>query len=220
MAKAAGGVSRRSNSANPLGPQARLSPDGLAEVERFYRAAGQPAYVRLPSMLNPSVDRGLAEAGWVCEGETVTLVGPLAAPPAQADVECSPLPSAQWLAASNLINGRSAASGAAFAAVLARLEAPSAFAAVREGGVIGALGYGVVHDGWLCLEAVATAADLRGRGLAGQAVSALMAWAKAQGAYNVCLQTQVENLSAQALYRRLGVERELYRYHYRRKPAP
>jgi len=88
---------------------------------------------------------------------------------------------------------------------------------VRDGDAIGALGYGVVHGGWLCLEAVATAAELRGRGLAGRVVSALMAWAKDQGAQCVCLQTQAENLSAQALYHRLGLGRELYRYHYRRK---
>ena len=32
------------------------------------------------------------------------------------------------------------------------------------------------------------------------------------------LQTQVENVSARAVYRRLGLKRELYRYHYRRAP--
>ena len=38
------------------------------------------------------------------------------------------------------------------------------------------------------------------------------------GARAAGLQVQADNASAQALYRRLGLGRELYRYHYRRGP--
>jgi ribosomal protein S18 acetylase RimI-like enzyme len=76
-----------------------------------------------------------------------------------------------------------------------------------------------MHGGWLCVEAVATDAAWRGRGLAGQAVEALMAWGAARGALAAGLQVQADNVAAQALYRRLGFARELYRYHYRRGPV-
>jgi GNAT superfamily N-acetyltransferase len=218
MVKRADGVSRRSNSANPLGPDARLESSTMAAIQALYRAAGRPAYVRIPSVLGPGVDAGLEHAGWSFEGESVTLIGPLdgAGP---SDAELRPSPSLEWLAASHQINGRQAALGAAFDAVLGRLQAPPAFAAVRREDRIVAVGYGVLHGGWLCIEAVGTEEGWRGQGLAGQAVSALMEWAAGQGAQGACLQTQADNHAAQALYRRLGIDRELYRYHYRRGPG-
>jgi ribosomal protein S18 acetylase RimI-like enzyme len=218
MVKRADGVSRRSNSANPLGPDARLDSGAMAAIQALYRAAGRPAYVRIPSMLDAGVDAGLEHAGWSFEGESVTLIGPLdgAGP---GDAELWPSPSLEWLAASHALNGREPALAAAFDAVLGRLQAPAAFAAVRRQDRIVALGYGVLHDGWLCIEAVAADVAWRGQGLAGQAVSTLMEWAAGQGAQGACLQTQADNHAAQTLYRRLGLGRELYRYHYRRGPA-
>jgi ribosomal protein S18 acetylase RimI-like enzyme len=218
VVKRADGVSRRSNSANPLGPDARLDSGGMATIQALYRTAGRPAYVRIPSVLDPGVDAGLEHAGWSFEGESVTLIGPLdgAGP---ADAELRPSPSLEWLAASHRINGREAALGVAFDSVLRRLQAPAVFAAVRRQDQIVALAYGALHGGWLSIEAVGADAAWRGQGLAGQAVSALMEWAAGQGADGACLQTQADNHPAQALYRRLGISRELYRYHYRRAPG-
>jgi GNAT superfamily N-acetyltransferase len=216
--KRANGVSRRSNSANPLGSDSRLDSPATAAIQAIYRTAGRPAYVRIPSVLDPGVDAALEHAGWSFEGESVTLIGPLdGAGPSSA--ELTPSPSLEWLAASHAVNGREPALAAAFDAVLRRLKAPAAFAAVRREDRIVAQGYGVQHDGWLCIEAVGADAAWRGQGLAGQAVSALMEWAAGQGAEAACLQTEAYNRPAQALYLRLGLGRELYRYHYRRGPA-
>jgi ribosomal protein S18 acetylase RimI-like enzyme len=218
MVKRADGVSRRSNSANPLGPEARLDSAALAAIQAIYRAAERPTYVRIPSVLDPAIDAGLEHAGWSFEGESITLIGPLGGA-GPGDAELWPSPSLEWLAASHALNGREPALAAAFDAVLGRLQAPAAFAAVRREDRIVALGYGALHDGWLCIEAVAADAAWRGQGLAGQAVSALMQWAAGRGAEGACLQTQADNSPAQALYRRLGLGRELYRYHYRRGPG-
>jgi RimJ/RimL family protein N-acetyltransferase len=218
MVKRANGVSRRSNSANPLGPDARLDSSATAAIQAIYRAAGRPAYVRIPSMLDSGVDAGLEHAGWSFEGESITLIGPLDGAGA-SDAELWPSPSLEWLAASHEINGREAPLTEAFDAVLRRLQAPAVFTAVRRQDRIVALAYGVLHRGWLCVEAVGTGAPWRGQGLAAQAVSALMGWAAGQGAQGVCLQTEAHNHAAQALYRRLGIGRELHRYHYRRGPG-
>jgi len=207
------GVSRRSNSANPAGAHARLTETGIERIEAIYAKLGQPAYVRLPSLLGDEPDRRLEARGYAAEGQTLTLIGPLP-DEAPADVELSSLPSPEWLAAQNRINGREGERATVFDAVLAQVDAPAAYAAVRREGRIVSAAYAAASDGWLCLEAVATDPDWRGQGLAGRTVGALMAWGAGQGARAAGLQVQADNAPAQALYRRLGLQRELYRYHY------
>jgi GNAT superfamily N-acetyltransferase len=172
--------------------------------------------VRLPSVLGEDPDRLLETHGYTAEGSSLTLIGPALAQ-AHGDVDLSPIASPAWLSALNRINGREDDKAAVFDAVLAAIDAPAAYAEVTREGQIVAGAYAVVFDGWLCLEAVATDPAWRGRGLAGQVVSTLMAWGAAQGARAAGLQVQADNAPALKLYRRLGFERELYRYHYRRR---
>ena len=218
LCKSAPGVSRRSNSANPTGAHARLTEPGIERIETVYSRLGQPTYVRLPSLLDEEPDRRLEASGYAAEGESLTLVGPLQTDAPAAEVELLSLPSPEWLAALNGINGRDAEQARVFDAVLAAIDVPAAYVAVRREGRIVSGGYAAASDGWLCLEAIATDPDWRGRGLAGEAVGALMAWGARSGARAAGLQTQADNASAQALYRRLGLDRELYRYHYRKGP--
>lgn len=217
MGKGGTGVSRRANSANPTGAHARLTARTLEAIETVYAKWDQPAYVRLPSLLGDEADRLLHASGYGAEGESLTLVGPAEAK-AHGDVELLVLPSPEWLEAVNRMNGREGEAARAFDEVLALIEAPAAYAAVRREGRIVAGAYAAAVEGWLCLEAVVTDPAWRGRGLAGEVVSALIGWGRGQGARAVGLQTQADNQAAQALYRRLGLDRELYRYHYRRAP--
>lgn len=166
-------------------------------------------------MLGEEPDRLLEARGWAAEGDTLTLIGPLEGPVPASEVELSILPSPEWLEALNHINGREGERAAVFDAVLALIDVPAAYAAVRREGRIVSGGYAAASDGWLCLEAVATDPQWRGQGLAGEMIAALMAWGTQQGARAVGLQVQADNAAAQALYRRLGLAHELYRYHYR-----
>ncbi|MGZ3276178.1 MAG: GNAT family N-acetyltransferase [Caulobacteraceae bacterium] len=218
LCKSAPGVSRRSNSANPAGAHARLTEAGIERIEAVYARLGQPTYVRLPSLVGVEPDSRLAARGYGAEGHSLTLVGPLPAEAPADEVELSSAPSPEWLAVLNRINGREGETAKVFDSVLAGIDVPAAFGAVRREGRIVSAAYAAASDGWLCLEAVATDSDWRGRGLAGQTVAALMAWGAKQGARAAGLQVQADNAAAQALYRRLGLGRELYRYHYRKAP--
>ncbi len=98
------GVSRRANSANPSGAHARLTEAGIARIEAVYAKLGQPTYVRLPSLIGEDADRLLEARGYAAEGNTVTLIGPAEAR-AHGEAELTVLPSPEWLAALNRING-------------------------------------------------------------------------------------------------------------------
>jgi GNAT superfamily N-acetyltransferase len=218
LCKSAPGVSRRANSANPAGAHARLTGAGIERIEGVCAKLDQTTYVRLPSMLEGDADALLAARGYTAEGRSLTLAGPLDAKPPAEEVEVSSLPSPEWLLAQNRINGRQGETAEVFDSVLAGIDVPAAFAAVRREGRIVSAAYAAANDGWLCLEAVATDPEWRGHGLAGLTVAALMAWGSKQGARATGLQVQADNASARALYRRLGLGRELYRYHYRKAP--
>ena len=220
LCKSAPGVSRRANSANPSGAHAALTGAVIERIEAVYDKLGQPTFVRLPSLLDPGGDRLLQARGYESEGGTLTLVAAPDAEGSGADdgaVELGPLPSADWLAALNRINGRQGDQAAVFDAVLERIDAPAAFAAVRRDGQIVSGAYAVLFDGWLCLEAVATDPAWQGRGFARAVVSALTGWGSRQGARAHALQTNEDNAPALKLYRRLGFTQALYRYHYRRR---
>jgi GNAT superfamily N-acetyltransferase len=219
VCKMARGLSRRSNSANALGPQARLTDAVIAACQATYAEAGQPAYVRLLSMMGPEPDDLLTAHGYGQEGLSLTLLASLSTSPT-GHAEVRDALAADWLADMNAINGRTGETAQVFDAVLARLRCPAAFAAVRREGRIVSGAYATLNDGWLCMEAVATDADWRGQGLAGHVVSALMAWGATRGAGGCALQVTADNGPARALYARLGFSRELYSYHYRKAAGP
>ena len=216
LCKSAPGVSRRANSANPAGAHARLTDREVERIEAVYAKLGQTAYVRIPSLLGEAPDLLLEARGYAAEGLSLTLIGPLLGQVAPGEVELSSVPSPEWLAAQNRINGRDGETAKVFDTVLAAIDVPAAYGAVRRQGRIVSVAYAAASDGWLCLEAVATDPNWRGRGLAGQTVAALMAWGAGLGARVAGLQVQAGNTAAQAVYRRLGLGRELYRYHYRK----
>ncbi len=103
--------------------------------------------------------------------------------------------------------------------ILESLAVPAAFAAARlDDGRLGALAYGAVHDGIVCVNSVVTDPAFRRQGLARRAVSGVLAWAQGRcEATGACLAVVADNTPAIALYHSLGFRREVYRYHYRRQ---
>lgn len=216
----AAGVSRRANSANPLRADVRDIDAAVARFEPLFRGQGLPVLFRIPSIIGPEADRRLAQLGYRAEGESLTLYADLkeAAGRRDPEVELRPRPSAAWLAAMAAMQGHTAEQRAAYARIVESIALPTAFAALRSDGEMAALAYGALHDGLLCCESVITAPPHRGRRHARRLLATLIDWAARNGAGGVCLQVEAVNAPALALYRRLGMRSEAYRYHYRRAP--
>lgn len=212
------GLTRRANSANPLGP---VSPVDQPVFEALYRRLGLPTIFRVLTLIDASIDDGLAEAGYTREGESCVLYAPI------EDVETARVPEVQlldqptpeWFAAMAALQAYSTGQAATYRRIVNRLAVPAAFAALSNDTGTVALAYGALHNGLLCYESVITDSNSRRRGYSRRIITALAAWAKDQGATGACLEVEAHNLPARVLYDTVGLRRLLYSYHYRREPA-
>ena len=214
------GVSRRGNSANPLCAEPRDIEVAIGAAEALYRGQGQPAIFRVPSILDPALDRALTARGYTEESETCVLYGRMTeiATAADPEVELLPAPNPEWLAAMARLQGHGAEQAATYRRIVEAIAIPVRFGCLRLFEEPAALAYGAIHDGLLCYESVITDPQRRRRGLARRVIGALAAWARHAGAEGACLQVEAGNAPAIALYRSFGLGTELHRYHYRRAP--
>ena len=217
------GYTRRANSVNPLGPGARELRDKITRCEASYRAQRLPTIFRISLYTEPGLDETLTALGYgPDEDETLVIYRDLASA-AEVDGRDADVielaPSTEWLAAHARFTRQAEAAQRSQRKILQALSVPAVFAGVRAGDRrFASVAFGAVRDGLVCVNLVATDPAEQRRGLAHHAVSAVLAWAQDRcGAEGACLPVVATNANALGLYRRLGFDRELYRYRYRRK---
>jgi ribosomal protein S18 acetylase RimI-like enzyme len=211
------GLSRRTNSANPLRAGAALAAGDLAYFEELFHAQNLPLIMRVPSLLDPAVDRELERLGFAAEGGTCALFGELSG---HATVEISSAASAEWFLAMSALQGHIPEQAAIYRRVVDRVAVPAGFGALRQDGDVVALAYGVIDDDLLCCESVVVSERHRCQGFGRRLMTSLLAWAAARGATGACLQVVADNAAGRALYRSIGLTTETHRYHYRRASDP
>ncbi len=222
LVRLSGGESRRTNSVSVIGPPRSPLEGKLAFCERIYLAHQLPLSFRVRSFDAPALERRLAQEGFAAHDETLTLFKDLGS---QAPGEKSPdfcleaKASRHWLHAHQQFTGRSDAQTDLRLRQLELISLPCAFASVMRSGKIASLAIAVVHDRMMVLQWVATDPAHRQQGHSRATLLGLFAWGAAQGARGACLQVLASNAPALALYRSLGFDRELYRYHYRVRAA-
>jgi len=222
LIRLAGGYTRRTNSVNLVAPGTLPLDRKIRYCEAVYRAQGLPAIFCIPSTADPALDHALGRRGYgPPEDESRVLFMDFADTPPEPAGDAAleeGFPGEVWLGTLARLHGQSEATRAIHRTILESLAVPAVFATVRlADGRAGALAYGAVHDGLVCVNSVVTDPAVRRRGLGRKAVGAVLAWARErQGATGACLAVVAENAPANALYETLGFRRELYRYHYRR----
>jgi ribosomal protein S18 acetylase RimI-like enzyme len=217
LLRAAGGASKRVNSVNPL--RGAGEPEAaVASCEAIFATIGRRAIFRLPDIA-AQMEPALERRGYRAIGETRTLLRPLDGLAAEGPpgLRIDDRPSAEWLAVRDEASGHDPDVARTFRTVTDAIVLPKAFVVVPGPDGSCAIGLGVRAGPLLVIESVAVPPALRNRGFGGAVVSALMRWGAGHGATGACLQVEANNAPAQALYRRLGFARELYRYHYRIK---
>jgi len=215
------GLTRRANSVNPLRATARANGASIQLFENLFRTHELPLIFRIPTLLDPSVDRSLEQLGFTTESENCVLYADIGAVEARPHptVEVTSRVDEEWLTTMNAMQKRTEEQSEIFDHILLSIAVPAGYATLREGEQVVAQAYGVIHDDLLCCESVITSESHRGRGVGRRLMSALFAWAAAQGATGTCLQVEANNTAGLALYHGLGMTTELSRYHYRRQPS-
>lgn len=218
--RAAGGFTRRANSALPLGDPGLPLDEALAAVRRWYGARGLPAYVQTATGADGTQEllcADLERRGWVREVSAEVWTGGLAPVADRAEgtgVVLSREADEGWLA-------RYQRKGVSDVALRVLGAGPSVwFATVPgadAGGVPAAIGRCVVDGRWASFAAVEVDPAQRRRGLATAVMAALARRALDEGASAAWLQVETDNAGARALYAGMGFTAH-HAYHHYREP--
>lgn len=220
LLRRSGGKIRRANSANPLRGK-RGAPDTVIDAaEAFYIGHGQTPLFRVPGIAE-ELEGALDRRGYQLEGGTIHLHAGIdqLAEVRDDQVAVASVPGEDWLAARFRMGSYDDTDRRVFREMTGAIVGDRAFVSYTSDSEIAALAYGVIRNGLLVVESVETDARFRQQGLGRKTVGGLIDWARRAGASAACLQVVADNVPGRALYASLGFNRELYRYHYRRKAA-
>nr|WP_203720066.1 GNAT family N-acetyltransferase [Streptomyces anulatus] len=228
--RAAGGFTRRANSALPLGDPGLPVGEALGRVRDWYEERGLPAYVQTATGAEGTQELLCAELerhGWRREVSAEVRIAALApVGDLEADVRAVRLtrePDAAWLARYQRFSTpgphvlRVLGSGPSvwFATVPGATEATGDAADAGPDAAPAAIGRCVVDGRWAGFMAVEVAPEHRRRGLATTVMAALARRALDEGASAAWLQVEEDNEGARALYDGMGFAAHHRYHHYR-----
>ncbi|XMN06612.1 GNAT family N-acetyltransferase [Streptomyces griseobrunneus] len=216
--RAAGGFTRRANSALPLGDPGLPLGEAFGRVERWYQERGLPAYIQTATGAEGTQEALCAELerhGWRREVSAEVRIAALA-PVGDLDADITAVrltrePDEAWLSRYQ----RFSTPGPHVLRVLG--SGPSVWFATVAGEAGGeapaAIGRCVVDGRWAGFMAVEVAPEQRRRGLATSVMAALARRALDEGASAAWLQVEEDNEGARALYDGMGFAAH-HRYHH------
>lgn len=219
LIRASGGAVRRINAVCATQFRSSRFETVLKTSEDIFERLGRPAIAKVLS-IGDDIDGLLEERGYRTEGRSHVLLSEHSARIPDASIAKVQVGNAdnQWLDAwATIAKPMSAEARSVFENSMRKIVLPKVYAAFKVDGQIASMAYGVLHQGLLGIDAVATRSDHRGRGYARLVVSALQEWANENGVRQSCLSVEADNTAALALYRSCGFDLHVYDYHYRVK---
>ncbi|CAB1024359.1 N-acetyltransferase [Corynebacterium diphtheriae] len=205
LLRAGDGITERSNSAAPLGPQALFTPVPYEEIKEFYRRHNLPALILVPERIAPAIpDDGPEIIVMTHPLDSVAEIGSLQA-------EFLDQPDDEWL---ELYHFRGKALPRhALELLRTTIDGRMCFGRLKRDGNTVAITRGTITDGYLGYSAVEVAPEYRRQGLATELGAAMLAWGKAHGAHTAYLQVIESNAAGIGLYHKLGfVEHHRHKY--------
>ncbi len=212
------GKAKRARSVNAFFGSTLPLERKIDHCDRTYAQRGLPLLFRITPFVQPALLEAALEArGFLAFETTNVQVATLERPPAavavpEVTIE-APEPGA-FADAVGELQGASAEQRAAYRERFASSPLRTrGMIAWQEGVPVGS-GTVMLEEGWAGVFSMATAAQARGRGIAGALLAALLTWGWERGAQRAYLQVDDDNIRALSLYRRFGFV-TAYTYHYR-----
>ncbi len=219
------GHTRRANSVHPLFSSVLPMEDQVRYCEKLYKFHHLPTIFKVSTVTETALDAMLDTLGYLpAEDETLMLymdIDPTKCV-SEGRVELiETFPNDEWLRVLGSLQNQTSKTQDTHRKILKSLALPAAFAAVRaDTGSLAALAFGAVHHEIVCVNSVATDPAFRRRGFARSAIQAVIDWSyRTTGAIGACVPVVANNYPAVALYRALGFQMEVGRYHYRRQSS-
>jgi N-acetylglutamate synthase len=216
------GPTKRARSVTAFFGSTQPLSEKIAHCETVYDRLGLPCLFRLtPFDVPPALDRELGARGYVAFDNTLVQVAPLSSPPMftmPPDLEVASTSASGFSEALAALKATPARKRATRRAWLAQTPLPSRAVVAMVDGRAVAVGQSSIDAGLAMIGSVATADDMRGRGIATAVVGALLTWAWERNAHHAYLQVIDDNHRAHAVYRRFGFH-TAYAYHYRGRPG-
>lgn len=211
------GKARRARSVNAHFGSTLPIGDKIAYCERLYEARGLPVLFRMTPFVHPAnLGEELAARGYDAFDPTLVQVAHLERPPEHSPVEgvdiVTPGIDAFADAVAELQDSTREQRDAYHERMASTPQAARYLMAHREGRLAG-VGTVLVEDGLAGIFSMATAPDMRRKGVASALLARLLTWAWEHGAAHAYLQVDAANDPALAVYRRFGFE-TAYTYHY------
>jgi N-acetylglutamate synthase len=215
-----GGYTKRANSINALGRDARTDRDTVDALEGAYRERGQPPIWRLSPLAPPAMADHLRGPAYRTIERSLVQMAPLPGGfTVDPDVHIHPEPTVDWLNAFATYSPVQPRHRGIMQRMLMAIAAPKGFALVQHDGEPMAMAIGAVQGDHMGLFDVLVMPHARRRGLARRVTESLYGWAFGQGARVAYLQVVATNQAAMPLYAAQGF-RTVYAYEYRVPSSP
>ncbi|KAB1503079.1 GNAT family N-acetyltransferase [Corynebacterium sp. 320] len=213
LARAGDGITERSNSAVPIGPNAGVQPVPLEEITAFYQEHNLPTMLLLPDRIGRTAESLPGERGpeiivMTRELDDLDDVAPELELFARStlDLRLDDHPTPEWLSMYHF-RGKPLPEKA-LRLLTEKIDGQMCFASLYVDGHLAAITRGTITEGgsrnWLGFSAVEVAEGFRRRGLASAMGAAMLTWGAKHGAHAAYLDVIASNIAGRALYHRLG----------------
>jgi len=215
----ANGITRRSNSINPIYNSFINIDEKISVCEKIYSVYRLPVIFKMTSESNPAnLDYILNSKGYIVDAETSFQVLKIDKLKFKnfSSVEFNSDVNDYWILNYIKFNNHDENKFDTFKKILNQIITNKCLLQLKvENNVIGC-GLGVLEDKFFGLFDIVVNPDLRGRGFGKIIVESILSWGISQGAETAYLQVMLNNPVALGLYEKIGFKEE-YKYWYRVK---
>jgi GNAT superfamily N-acetyltransferase len=218
--RAAGGYTKRANSAQCLDPNDDVDvEDRIIGASSWLVARGVKPVFRITPLSSPALNEALEDAGWDEIGHSHLFAMALGDHVPDAGGRLFPVTDPDFLAAQQKLQGHDETTMTRMKALLAAIKVPASGIVVFRDGEPVASGLMAIADGIVITGNVITHPGHRRQGFARSMMCTGLTWARDKGATVAALNVEAGNEAAKTLYSGLGYTHH-YDYSYRIPGAP